>query len=801
MCMDADLAWTAAGTIAGAAALMIGGPQLVITWLDRRDQRRDRSMEAASHGAALGSSVHAPLGRLPETGLRGRNSTLRALQRQLVRLPGRPQVITGMGGVGKSALALSLCAYAQQPRRWRRRRSVWWLSAVDEASFTASLISLVRHLGGTEHDQQIIAEHGLRGPDLVWSLLERAPRGWLLVIDNADAPALLTSPQPTGSPDSSTVVADGTGWIRPTMRGLVVVTSRVVDLRVWGIHSSDLHELGPLTQQDATYLLLDLAYGASDYRPRGAPSAELQVAEQLANQLGCLPLALYLAGSAIGSPYSTWQSLVTYRAALTFVGPKLLSPPPDTPHAVNPRGAVLRTWELSLDALASHGVPQARTLLRILSSYAPAVPIPASLIVLDRLPDLLAAHGGESPDLWSSEALAHALSALARVGLINMIRSHGPGGPWQGVLVHRLVADTNRTHLNDGENPESVAASIIRHTAVVLLAEAIARLRPGEASDWPRWRELTPHVHALVDSVADHLAPRHLATLVETAAQTVSFHIWTRLDEAGLGLGDATLARAQALELDDPAILHLRIRLARIRAMQGSLTDWEQAETQMRQILHAQITKLGPEHRHTLFTRHSLTWAVGNQGRWKPDRWAQAEAEYHNIIEIQTRVLGAADPDTLSSRQILGWFLANQGHWARAEAEYRQVFENRLRLLGPENPATLATRHSLAWAIANQRRWTEAEQEYWTVMEAQTRLLGPDHPDTLATRHDLAALAGMRGQWELARAEYRQVLAGRERTLGPTHQATETTRHALRRAQHCLLEWTPDDPRAHPGKG
>jgi len=62
-----------------------------------------------------------------------------------------------MGGVGKSAVTLALCARAQGRQWWRRRRRrVWWISAADQASLTAGLIGVTKRIGGSEQDLRLI---------------------------------------------------------------------------------------------------------------------------------------------------------------------------------------------------------------------------------------------------------------------------------------------------------------------------------------------------------------------------------------------------------------------------------------------------------------------------------------------------------------------------------------------------------------------------------------------------------------------------------------------------------------------
>lgn len=265
--MDAGVGWAAVGTV---AALVLGVPSLVIAWLDRRDRRGDRGIVAGGDVGLSAGGVSPPWGRLPRSGLRGRDEVVRRLRRSLRHRPGRVQVVAGLGGVGKSAVALAVCSWSRG--RWRRRRSVWWVSAADRASLTAGMIGVARQVGGGEDDLRAIGAGVPDAPERLWALLERARRGWLLVVDNADELDLLGVPAPSGNPTGGGTVADGTGWVRPTRRGLVVVTSRVADPGLWGASQVDVHRLDVLGVEEASAVLLDLAVGGRGERRPGPAS-------------------------------------------------------------------------------------------------------------------------------------------------------------------------------------------------------------------------------------------------------------------------------------------------------------------------------------------------------------------------------------------------------------------------------------------------------------------------------------------------------------------------------------------------
>jgi hypothetical protein len=738
----------------------------------------------------------------------------------IARRPDSVQVIAGLGGVGKSALALALCARARRQRWWHRRRLVWWLSAADHTSLTGGMIGLARQLGASEQALHAIAQGAADGPDRLWALLQQARRGWLLVIDNADEPNLLAAATPTGGSTQSTTVADGTGWIRPTRRGLVVVTSRVSDRQIWGPTQTDVYRLGVLSPEDATAVLLDLigADDVGDRRRRGADDRD--AAWDLAVRLGGLPLALHLAGTAIGSQLSAWASVADYQAALDTAGAELLEPDPDTPLAADPRAAVARTWELSLDALAAHGLPHARSLLRLLSCYAPAVPIPASLLADAALGELLA--GPEQPTV---RELVRARHALARVGLIDVVDLPDPAGEWQAIVIHPLVAETNRSYLV-AAGTDATAVTAVRHAAVTLLAHAAAPLdfvNASGASHWSWFRLLAPHVPALLTSVAADLPAADLAVLLDVVARMVHFHVMSGAFQVGRELGRSALAHTHRVGDDHPAAIYLRFRFARslmrLGHMEQAVTQygqvvddmarvlgpdhpetlivrsnlvagalwrgrWEQAETEFRCLLGDMARALGPDHIYTLSTRFELARVIGISGRWP-----QAEADLRQVAYDLTRAIGPDDPETLIARRELGRAVGETGQWGQAEADFRQVVDDTTRVLGPDHPHTLAARRELGRAVGETGQWGQAEADFRQVVDDTTRVLGPDHPETLIARRELGRAVGETGQWGQAEADFRQVVDDTTRVLGPDHPHTLAARRELGRAVGETGQW------------
>lgn len=210
----------------------------------------------------------------PQRPLRGRRALIERVGSALF-VSGGPlvQVLCGLGGSGKTAIALELAC-----GRLGRGQQVWWVDARQGSTLEAGLRAVARQADASEEE--------LRAgdtADVLWSCLARYERPWLLVVDNADDPALLDGPGK---------LSEGTGWIRlpASGRGSVLVTTRDSTRQTWG-GACVLHPVLPLTGEgvtDAARILRDHA---------GETAGSFDDAQHLARRLGGLPLALRLAGT------------------------------------------------------------------------------------------------------------------------------------------------------------------------------------------------------------------------------------------------------------------------------------------------------------------------------------------------------------------------------------------------------------------------------------------------------------------------------------------------------------------------
>jgi hypothetical protein len=264
----------------------------------------------------------------------GREAVIADLRKQLTRRrkAALVQAITGLGGIGKTQTAVE---YAYRYRD--KYEAVFWLNAESALALktgSAELAGLL-HLPHPEDD--------LDAAVLAFKQWLKTAVGWLLILDNADDPALLTE------------------FLPEAEHGHILITSRAQDFQDLGI--IDPIGLEELSLDEATAFLLHRC-GRQD-----AEAAERVAATDLARKLDGLPLALEQAAAYIVGRRATFRRyLESYRTrGLKLVEARL-------PALGRYAKSVATTWEANFEAVQEES-PAAADVLRLSAFLGPdAIP-------------------------------------------------------------------------------------------------------------------------------------------------------------------------------------------------------------------------------------------------------------------------------------------------------------------------------------------------------------------------------------------------------------------------------------------
>jgi tetratricopeptide (TPR) repeat protein len=735
--------------------------------------REDDSTRAGGVGGYRGDyrspgslvSIRPPVERLArEPVLRGRTQLFKKLTQAATRpgatarrAPagerGRVHVLHGLGGGGKSTLALAVAQCAQS-----RGIQAWWVSADETAGVDQGMRSLAIELGVSP---QRLA-HG-SAIDLCWHVLSRYRRPWLLILDNVDDPG-------TDLGCGNSPVFDGAGWLRPITgeRGFVLVTSRDGSAGTWGPPGNWIttHRVGLLSAADGSLVLRELA--GEDAGPEASALA-------LAQRLGGLPLALRHAGLYIAEARRMPRGLSAdgecgtfdaYLAAMDH-GAQVMPgtrTPPSTLTGQQVRGLIGQTWELSLDLLDRRGLPECRPLLRLLACLQQA-PVAYGLLRPAVLARSASFPGIDKHRLWEL------VQALAGLGLADLQHDPAASDPAtaDSLVLHPLVRLAGR------RSPE-VQQDVYGYAALLtaLLASAADGLDPRDPASWPRWRAAADHCLAALDLLGD--APGEAA--VEVPADILEPPMLSarylravgRLADASRLVVIALDRGGQLLPATHQELLALRHDLARVW---HGLGRWARAERMLTEVTAARRSVLGADHPDTLTSMHYLGRVLRDRGRL-----GEAEAMLTDTLRARRKVLGDLAPDTLTTLNNLAELRSAQGRPAEAERMLRHVLAARRELLGDRYPATLVTRYYLA-SVRRADGQPPDEPGLRALVEDCHQVLGLMHPRSLAAQRLLALTLGDLGRQPEARSLLSDVFTRQAEVLGSRHPATQATRKAL----------------------
>ncbi|CAN9251608.1 unnamed protein product [Alternaria alternata] len=598
--------------------------------------------------------------------------------RQRCSAPASRVALVGLGGVGKSQLAIEhgYRTAEQSPDTW-----VLWA----HASNTARLEQSFREIA----DQ--VKVRGRKDPQadvfkLVHDWLRDEKNGrWLLVLDNADDAAVL-SPTDGGALHLSRCI--------PSSRhGSVLVTSRTKRAARQVVEDSDIIPIEPMHDAAAHALLRK--------KLRDADEDDNSITT-LATTLDYMPLALVQAAAYIrerAPRCSVQQYLEAYRQSDSRKTSLLNRGAGHLRRDATASNSVLITWQISFDHIQK--TRQSAAGLLSLMSFFDRQGIQEALLRSQSSTAVEGALAVQTNGEFEDDVLT-----LRDFSFITVTRDAST------FEMHSLVQLATRTWL-EGEGQ-------LDRWREQFISNLCAELPTGEHKNWEKCQALFPHARAALAQ-----RPKNRESLEEWALllYKAAWYAWQqgRAGEAEETAMMSMEVRSEVLGEDNAETLSSMGMVGLARVLRGK---YGEAEAMNRQTLARKEKVLGPEHPDTLTSMSNLALVLDRQGKY-----GEAESMNRQELECTKKVLGPEHPDTLTSMNNLAGVLNRQGKYEEAEAMHRKELAICEKVLGPEHPDTLTSMNNLALVLNRQGKY-ESLSLYERACAGYESVLGKDHPTT-----------------------------------------------------------------------
>jgi tetratricopeptide (TPR) repeat protein len=612
-----------------------------------------------------------------------------------------PQAVHGIGGVGKTQLAIEYAyTYADQ------YQLVWWIPSDQIPLVRSTIAALAPRLGLTDLPRG-------RVEDAVAAVLDALRRGkpydrWLLVFDNADEPEDISE-------------------FFPVSRGHIIVTSRN---RGWA-ESYDALEVDVFTRDES-----------KQYLARRVPGILSEDANQLAQELGDLPLALEQAAALLAQ---TVMTAPMYLELLAKESDRVLAenpPPPDYPVPV------AAAWSLSVTRLREQ-TPYALELLQRCAFFGPT---PISLDLLDRGRYVLDSPMKEI--LRDGILMSRAIRALGRYSLARIDQFR------RTIEVHRIIQRLIRNELD----PE--VRFSMRHEVHLLLAASDPG-DPDNIDNWPKYLELLGHVRP-----AEVVTCR--SDVVRQLYQNIVRYLYITGDyTSALSAADDALtewaAKSEAGEDDKFVLIMSRLKAQVLRALGRYAESYELTARTIERMRRV----FGDDHEETLILMNGHCVDLRAQGDFK------SSLEHTKVtLDHHIEVFGPDHPRTLMAMNNLAEDYEINSQYAEARDLSEKLYEERRVVYHSDNhPLVVLTLNALARIMREEGHYREACETAGRAYEGykdlvRQHVIADNHPWVLQQIVDYSAALRAAGadpeSLEMAQEAYGRYL----KTFGPDHAAT-----------------------------
>ncbi|KAJ5182844.1 hypothetical protein N7492_000460 [Penicillium capsulatum] len=684
-----------------------------------------------------------------------REAILTKIDAQLKSPQSDPRVVVllGMGGQGKTSLALEYCKRESVAGYYK---AIIWINATSLATLQSSFASVAEHL--TQHRGHFSNPNAC--VEFVKATIESWSTPWLVVFDNYNQLKKLNKIM---------------SFIPKSTKGSVLFTSRHADCEALG----SVIPVRGMSDIEGLALLME--------RTKIAPSYEtIQQGLRVVHTLGSLPLAIDQCAAYIRSRRikmkdfidhyqnrkekvlrhvpTIWDYQQVLEGSQTLDGTEVNNEAPIS---------VFATWEMSFQqaVLDDEYDPASVQHFLTVAGFFNNLDIRMEMFQafyerIDEPPGWMRIFAG-SKNAWNQYAYQDVASNLSRLSLLQLHESHDDCGDWEQreesfccFSIHPLVRDWIQLRLSSAERRQYIIET-------VAILKSYIESGGQDSDDWPLQvkREVLLHLEACLESQMTNLEDWAATCYDKLHDGLLEFCIFFkcqgRYAEAESLCEKILDADREVSGTDSEATWMTSMLIADIYLARGRYLEAESA-------LHDTVQN--PEALERSKKIHYLKSLA--RTHFCRGRYPEADKLYHDALEEQSSSLSPTDPKRLDTIWSIAQIYRNQGQFTEATRLYNEVLAGYKTKCNDHHPAALRCMVDLANNYRAQGLYKDASALYLLAFDGNKHHLGKNHPHTIASQLFLAINYRDLFQYEEANAHLREVIAQSEKILGAKHPDT-----------------------------